>query len=243
MEPREFVVSETFVTRRRYFLYSLGATIFIVTFILALLRLHAMGYAMNLYNVLLSAAVSLAVFLIITAPSFYLLRQLRTGRLRLTEEGIENNFGKLHRTVAWNDISEVVVRKSSLGVPRSFAVSMKGKGGMTPAGFEPVQEIVDLIIALGPPSLEVKATQSWVDWDKPYSMPLLIIVVAVVFEVVQRMTGAGIFHALAFISLMMIGVYLVVGGPISKMYPATRKLEVALGIVEIAIAFGLILSL
>lgn len=107
-------------------------------------------------------------------------------------------------------------------------------------GFGPVPDIVALIQHHVPPTVPVETTRQRVAWEHPLVVILMILGALVVVEAVRRVGGPMVFDTIYYAILLVVGVWWLAYGPLSRPNPHLRKWEVVGGVVMIVCGLGLL---
>ncbi len=244
-ERQVFAISERFLRTRRRLIVVVSTTMVV----LLLVAFGYYAYATKLEpekmaSLALALAITLGIFLVVCIlTSFFMLRQFRQLKLHLGPDALVREAGARPQRIAWSDITKVRVRQVPSGEPRTVEIFTTGRRPLVLFGFEPVDEVVRVVQAKLPPTVQVETKQALLDWENPFVMvalsATLFLVIAVVFGVAHRTAGQTVIDAIDLVFQLALGILFLAYGPISRAFPRFRKWEIGFGVL---ILVGVLIS-
>jgi hypothetical protein len=156
--------------------------------------------------------------------SFSVLRQFRQLKLHLGPDGLVREAGARSQRIAWSHITKVRVRQDHSGEPRVVEIFTAGRRPLALFGFEPVNEVVRVVQAKLPSTVQIETKQAWLDWENPFIKVAVIVATVLVIVVMYRIEAFGLVYQLA------AGIMFLAYGPISRIFPRFRKWEIGFGV-------------
>jgi hypothetical protein len=163
----------------------------------------------------------------------YIIRQSRDLSLTLSPTAIERRAGSQHDFIPWQDIIKVQVRERPDGQPQAIVVTPSKGSPITIFGFEPMEEVLNILKHYLPATVPLEAQRAKVNVDNPFTLVGILLLSACVVGLLFWLVGGTTFQVVFPIFQLGFGLYLLVYQPGSRINPALRKLDVGFGILLI----------
>lgn len=223
-ERQVFAISERFLrTRRRSMV--VGSITMVVVFLVIFGYYATKFEPEKMARLALPLVIPLGFVLVVYVLTIsFMFRQFRQLKLHLGPDGLVREAGTRSQRIAWSDITKVRVKQNHSGEPRVVEIFTTGRRPLTLFGFEPVDEVVRVVQAKLPPTVQVETKQARLDWENPFVKVVVIAAIVLATAAMYRIEAIYLVFQLA------LGIMLLAYGPSSRSFPRFRKWEVGLGV-------------
>lgn len=235
-ERQVFVTSERFLRTRRRRMVLPPITAMVV---LLLVVAYATKFGLERVS---QFAIHMAIGLVIPVlVIFFMIRQFRQMKLHLGPDGLVLEAGATSQRIAWSDITKVQAPQTSSGKPRFVKIFTTGRRPLLLFGFEQVDEIVRVVQAKLPSTVQVETKQIW---QKNLFTSIALIATVLVITLASRIAGQTVSEVIDLVFVLVlqlaVGILFLAYGPISRVFPRSRKWEIGLGVFFLVVALVLV---
>jgi hypothetical protein len=181
--------------------------------------------------------VTLAMFEVILAVvSALMLRRIKELEIRVSNENIERKGGKSVESIAYQDLTRIVVRENKSG--DIIGIQLYSPPRQVPiAGFNDMNLLLNEIVQRIPDGVEIRRKRTSIDWNHPFVFLLLVVLTMAatlgLFTYVERL-GEDVYEFFIALFLIAVGAFNLIYRPVSKSVGARfRRFETVINTLEI----------
>ena len=232
-QSKTFKLSDRFLTNRRRLMVFATAVIvgciFLVMLVAEDFDLQRIGAAQLYFVIGFSGVILSAIFVM----GIFMERRWRQFRLHLRSGELVMEASGSRQEVAWENITNLRILTSKLGEPRGLEIRSKSQRPMLLFGIEPMTDIVRQVQSKLPSTAVTESKRQWFDWENQWPM-IAVVTCSLVIGLLIAVTGdhfggESVKDALFGILSAVLGVCILIYGPISRTNPGFRKLEIFFG--------------
>jgi hypothetical protein len=236
-------VSETALQRAKRRMLAVGLSLpifFVLFFLLNPLSQDSSGCVMGAMIFML-----VVIEAIIIVESTILLQKMKEMTLTISSEGIERAGGRYTEKISFSDILKAAITEYPSGQVASVKLAVRDSKPVSLQGFEQMEWIAQQIEAAIPDKSMIQRKRQSIDWDNPWLLVAMIMLLIFVVLLIQRLDSGIIFRIVNFVFLITYGLVTLVSRPISRsLGKRFEKFEIVLGIfltlIGIVTGFGLL---
>lgn len=185
---------------------------------------------------------------IIIVESTILLQKMKEMTLTISSEGIERTGDRYTETISFSDILKAAITEYPTGQVASIKLGVRGSKPVILQGFEQMEWIAQQIEAAIPDKSMIERKRQSIDWDNPWLLVTMIMLLIFVILLLQRQDSGNLFRIINVVFLVTYGLISLVYRPISRsLGKRFEKFEIILGIFLILIGivsvFGMLAQL
>jgi predicted RND superfamily exporter protein len=240
--PATFGFSENSLTNRRGFNCIVAATFAAIAFITMFSASHFQVQYLGLFA-LVCVVVFVAIWLIFVLATRYVVKRWRQMSLHVGTDGLVRDSGTVRQTVSWDSITNVRFHHDPRGEPRTIEVFSANGPPLRLYGFESMSEVAALIKEHLPLTAKLDVIRQRLDRKNTVVIVCTIVLAGLVFEAIRRIAGETSLMSLVALMQIVLGIFFVTLGPLSRTNPNLRRWEIIMGaLITIAGSVSLIVK-
>ncbi len=227
-QTQTYTISERFIASRVRLLFVVCLTGFPMSYFVFVLFGNRSFDFEQLGSILLnSAPIFIPIALILILMVRHINRNLRRIKLHVGPDGLVREAGARQQEVRWDSIKKVVVRNLPSGAPRFVHIFPASGRPISILPLEQMAGFVEQVEEGVSTSTQFVVKRQKLDWEYP---PLVVALMPLIAGVLLafRSLGSGIHQISGPLISCTMGIWFLAYGPISRVNPNLRKLEVVL---------------
>lgn len=238
-DSQTFNISERFLRyERRFFI------VFLVTIIAAFLFSNIITGNFE------SSQLIFAPLVVAFAGLLYVGKQLVLDKLSLvklhltTQILIRESPDTMSQKVTFDDVTKLRVREKPDGKVQSVEIytGKQWRPLMVLYGFEQMSEIVRLIQTQLPSTAQIKTKRTWLDLNNLFVMIPLMTITVLALEFLRQFGTESLRENISSLISLALGVSFLIYGSLSRTFPKFRKWEIVIGLLNLVVGIGGLLS-